>query len=499
MQEKVQRRVSALLRACLGSASPLVLARLLSAAFTFGLPLCLARLLDPAAFGTYKQFFLVASTVLLVGQFGITQSLYFFLPRGDEKRGVYLAQAAASLLVLGALSSLVLYVAAPPLAHSMQSPELVRLRLPLACTCALMLASAPLEPALTSDGRIELSALVYVANDAIRAAALVLCARFGLPAFGPAALFWAATAATSLRLIALWALIFGRVLPFGTPERARIIEQLRFAVPFAGASALQIGQRYSAQYAVSARFDPAIFPTFTIASFHLPMVDMVFTPVTEVLMVALGKTIGRDEHASLVEFRGAVNKMAALLFPFAAGSWLLGPTLLPLLFTAKYRAAIPLFLLATVEIPFCILPVDALLRAAGDTSYLFRLNAIRVALTIGAVLLGIRYVGLAGALFGVIASEIVARLAMLVRGRRFLGRPHFRKLLDWPVLARMALAAALGCVPTLLVRLTISPGVSEAVGSILVYTCTYLFLTILMLRQKSTRRRVFPAALPDAV
>src|SRR5262249_13543584 len=71
-----------LARAALGQSSPLVLARLASAALTFGLPLALVRLLDPEAFGRYKQFFLAAQTVLLVGQLGLTQSLYYFLPRG---------------------------------------------------------------------------------------------------------------------------------------------------------------------------------------------------------------------------------------------------------------------------------------------------------------------------------------------------------------------------------------------------------------------------------
>jgi O-antigen/teichoic acid export membrane protein len=491
-------RLVGLLRATLGAASPLVLARLLSAVLTFGLPLCLVRLLDPLAFGTYKQFFLLISTVLLIGQLGVTQSLYYFLPRGGRKRGSYLSQAIALLWILAFVFAIAIYAAAPLIAGWMHSPELVALRAPLALTCALMLAAAPLEPALTSDGRIGLSALAYVATDATRAAALVIGARWGMRLYGPAALFWAAAAATALRLVALIALLWRGVLPFERPERTRVVEQLRFALPFAGASALQIGQRYSAQYAVSARFDPATFPIFTIASFHLPMVDIVFAPITEVLMVTLGRTIGHDDRASLVQFQGAVNKMAALLFPLAAGSWLLGSTLLPLLFTAKYQAAVPLFFLATVEIPFCILPVDALLRAAGDTKYLFHLSAARVAFTVGLVLAGIRYAGLGGALFAVISSEIVSRLVMLGRGRRFLGQPEFKQLLDWPLLGRLALASALACVPTALVRFIVAPGVGRVVASISVYVCAYLCLTLLF-RSKVAEEKVAAAALADPV
>ena len=69
-------RLRALFARVLGAGSPLVAGRLVSAALTFALPLMLARLLAPHEFGTYKQFFLIAQTLQLTGQLGLTQSLY---------------------------------------------------------------------------------------------------------------------------------------------------------------------------------------------------------------------------------------------------------------------------------------------------------------------------------------------------------------------------------------------------------------------------------------
>src|SRR5207302_298443 len=160
-----------------GNASPLVLARLASAALTFSLPLVLVRLLDPAVFGAYKQFFLVGQTVLLLGQIGLGQSLFYFLPRGRAERGAYVAHA------------------------------------PIA-----------------------------------RAAALV--------ALG--------------RCAALTLLVARGVLPVARPRLRLFREQLAYALPFAAAMWLYVGQRYFAQYAVAARFDPATFALYTIAAFHLP-------------------------------------------------------------------------------------------------------------------------------------------------------------------------------------------------------------------------------------
>jgi O-antigen/teichoic acid export membrane protein len=261
------------------------------------------------------------------------------------------------------------------------------------------------------------------------------------------------------------------VIPIARPDGKLLRAQLAFALPFAGASWLYVGQRYFGQYAVSAHFDAATFALYTVAAFHLPVVDIVFTPLTEVLMVQLGATLGRDRRASMRHWHDCMLKLATMLFPAAAGAWLFGPSLLPLLFTRSYSAAVPLFLLTSVEIPLWILPLDALLRAAGDTRFLFALNAARVAVTAAFVVSGIFLAGLPGAIVGAILSETLARAAMLERARQFLDGP----LIDWRALARIAAAAALACVPGWAI-LEIVPGLRGLVAAMAAYGIAYLVL-----------------------
>ncbi|TMA43294.1 MAG: hypothetical protein E6J82_07125, partial [Deltaproteobacteria bacterium] len=159
-----------------GRSGPLVLSRVASAALTFGLPLVLVRVLDPHSFGTYKQFFLVAQTLLLVGQLGLTQSLYYFLPRGAAQRGAYVAQVVALLAGLGALLGIAIWTLSPLLSRWLASPDLVGLRIPLAVYSAAMLAAAPLEATLVCEGHLRKAAFAYTASDVLRAAAIVLAA-----------------------------------------------------------------------------------------------------------------------------------------------------------------------------------------------------------------------------------------------------------------------------------------------------------------------------------
>ena len=466
-------RLRALFLRVLGAGGPLVGGRLVSAALTFALPLMLARLLTPEEFGTYKQFFLIAQTLQLTGQLGLTQSLYYFLPRGGKERGAYVAQTFASLAALGAGFGLLLWCSTPHLGRWLGDGSLASLRAPLALYGGFMLCAASLEGAIMSEGRIGKTALALLISDGVRAFALVAGAKWG----GPAGLFWAATLFAVLRVVGLFLIVGTGTVPWARPRWRLYKQQLAYALPFAGASYLYVAQRYFSQYAVSASFDAATFALFAVASFHMPMVDIVFTPLADVMIVHIGKAQheGRGE-AAWGAWNEAVQRLATILFPAAACAWLFGPTILPLLFTHKYDASVPLFLLTTIEIPLWILPLDALFRAAGHTRFLFGFYFVRLILTGALVIFGIHAFGLPGAIVGGIISEAVARVVMLARGRRFL-EVSWAGLLDWGNLLRITAAAAVACVPAFGLRVAVAHGVVGVLAGAVAYGATYLGLS----------------------
>ena len=460
--------ISALLR----QSSPLVLGRVASAALTFALPLALARALDPAAFGSYKQLFLVAQTVLMVGQFGLTQSLYFFVPREGARRGTYVSHVAALVALVALGAGVALAFGAPALGRHLGDGGIAGLGLPLGLLAAGLLASSPLEAALTSEGRVGAAALSYVLSDGTRALLLIVGARHA----GLLGVAFAGALYAGLRLLAFLTLLATRVIPLGRPSGKALLVQLAFALPFAGSVWLWVAQKQFAQYVVAARFSPARFALFAVASFHLAMVDIVHTPVGEVLMVRLGRLPAGDLAGRRREWNDAVAKLATLLLPAAACAFLLGPRLLPILFTHRYDASVPLFLIATLEVPLWALPVDGLLRAAGATRFLFGWYGARLGLTATVVLGGVRYFGLGGAIAGGVFCEAISRLVMLRRGCRWLGVPLARGV-DGALLFRTAAAATLAALPAWLTeRYTF--GLPGLVATALVYGAGYVALRI---------------------
>ncbi len=467
-------RLRALFRKVLGAGGPLVGGRLVSAALTFALPLVLARLLSPEEFGTYKQFFLIAQTLQLTGQLGLTQSLYYFLPRGGRERGAFVAQTFLSLALLGFGFGVALWCSAPLVGHWLGDGSLASLRAPLALYGGMMLCAASLESAIMSEGRIGKTALAMLVSDGIRAFALIAGARYA----GPAGLFWAATAFSVVRVAGLFLIVGTKTVPWARPRWSLFRQQLAYSLPFAGSSYLYVAQRYFSQYAVSASFDAATFALFTVAAFHMPVVDIVFTPLSDVMIVHVGKAHhdGRMDRARAA-WDDCVQKLAAILFPATACAWLFGPTVLPLLFTHKYDGSVPLFMLATAEIPLWVLPLDALLRAAGATRFLFIFNGARIVVTAALVLGGIHAFGLPGAIVGGVVSEALARVGMMARGRRFLD-VSWARMCDWPALVRTGAAAGCACAPAWAVRHLGLHGVVGVVVAGTVYLAVYLVLVI---------------------
>ncbi|HEX2572945.1 MAG TPA: polysaccharide biosynthesis C-terminal domain-containing protein [Polyangia bacterium] len=479
-------------------ASPLFVGRVASTALTFVLPLALARLLDPSGFGTYKQLFLVSQTVLLVGQIGLSQSLYYFLPGGGRERGAYVVQTVGGLAFLAFFAGVALWCGAPWLGGWLGDGTLARLRTPLALLTAGTLAAAPIESALLSEGRVGAAAVSYFANDALRATALLVGARSG----GIVGLAWGAACYAGARVLILGLLLVGRVLPLATPSMARFRAQLAYALPFAGSVLLYVAQRQFAPYAVSAYVTPGLFAVYSVALFHLPVVDIVFAPIAEVLVMRLSQLRAAEQGsaastpeaapaavkgvpggtrpadgsvASLAEWDDAVDKLASVLWPGAVMGWLVGGQLLPLLFTHRYDTSVPLFFLATLELPMWVYPVDGLLRARGDMRFLFVWNGVRAALTAGLVLAGIHLFGLSGAIGGGLVGEGLSRVVMLRRGRRTLGVA--RSLAAVPTLGPIGLATVLAALPAAAVRYGRS-GWGGIIGAGLVYGLCYLGLRL---------------------
>src|SRR6185503_13493439 len=97
-----------------------------SAAFavTFLIPFVLVRTFDQATVGTYRQLFLIYGTLFGIAQFGMAESLYYFLPNNPKTGGRLGANATLLLAFFGTICAVGLTWQAHRIALWLKNPAL---------------------------------------------------------------------------------------------------------------------------------------------------------------------------------------------------------------------------------------------------------------------------------------------------------------------------------------------------------------------------------------
>jgi len=415
-------------------AGPLVLARFASAVVTTVVPLVLARAMPIEEYGTYKQLFLVAVTLTAILPLGVPQSLYYFLPR-DPRGRPYVGHALLYLLVAGVLGTVLVWAFSPFISRLFSAPGLFAQRIPLAVYTGAFVASMPLELGLTSQGRTDLSALSYLGWDSARAAAMTVPILLG---WGLHATVWAVALLMLIRLGVTWVVLLRTTRgPLWNGKLLRT--QLAYALPFGAALAMSVPQHSFHQWVVSARFDPAVFAIYVVGCFQLPIVDLLYTPTSEVLMVHIGELDRKGRLRETVgAFREAVARLGYVFVPTAVFLVTAGPEFIEALFGHRFVDAVPLFRVSSLAVLFGCFPLDGLLRARGETSAIFHAYLVKLVVTIPLVLGMIQWMGLMGGVLSWLLAEALGKVLLVRRVPRALG------LRSWVEMKALVPSRALG-------------------------------------------------------
>ena len=404
-------------------ASPLMLARLGIAAVTFAIPMVLARVLLPASYGTFKQAWLLSNTLYLVLPLGLTQGLVYFIPREPQKERAWTTHAVLLTAALGALAALLLLSCGPMVARLFHNDELALVMPSVAAFTAFKLAGSAFDLAWMAQGRIKASAIVRIASEGFYTACLIAGA---LWTHSVAGAFVGVVLATGARMVACWIALLGPGLQVSWPDLRR---QLAYSLPFGAAFALVIPQQQFHSYLVSASVTAAAFAVYSVGCFQLPIVDMLYTPVSEILQLGIAEHDARGDHkGALPLFREAVARLSLVFVPVMALLFITAPTLIEFLFTSRYLAATPIFRLALISIPMSAFPLDGVMRARAQNSFMFRISVLKLALTVPLAMLGLRFFGPIGALGGWICAEEACRMVLLRRAAHLFETTMFRAL-----------------------------------------------------------------------
>lgn len=428
----------------------LIMGRGLAAGFTFFIPVVLARYLSPSDYGTFKQIFLIYSSLFTVLPFGIIQSLYYFIPKEPARVRTYLVQSFLFLQGSGFVAILVLLVFRKSIAVYLNNPDLERYLFQLGIFIFLMLSSACFEALLISSQKINQASVLGFVSEASKTA----CMLIPLLIFHELSyLMW------GMNLFALFR--FGFVLVYIIREYhlswkdfewGSFRQQLLYSVPFGLAVILQVSQDKFHHYVVAYQYSAAVFAVYSVGMFQLPIVELIYTPMSQLLIVrmtALRQKSTRQEVIAL--WYDITKKMAMVFFPLFVILQLIARDFVVLLFTETYLPSVPIFRVALLTLLTAALLTEGVLRAYADTRFILKVTFMKLAVTLVLIFPFLSWFGLQGGILTLVVVLALAKGVLLWKMSQLVPL-SFSRLLPWRDLLNIAVFSVICSVPVLVVK-----------------------------------------------
>lgn len=413
--------------------------RAMAFAVTFATPLVLARIFDQTEFGTYKQLFLVYATCAAIAQLGMAESLLYFLPSAPHRGGRYVLNGLVVLAGSGLVVLTFLALTGPLLAHWMGNAALSGLSGLLGVYVLLTLPSAVLEIVMTARKRYGSAGVAYGLSDLVRAIALVA------PVVASGKLEWLLAGAVAFSAIRLGVTLLYLRREYRAelrPDGALLREQLAYALPFQLGAALWILVFNLHFYLVAAHVDAATYAVYAVGCLQIPLIELLFTPAKNVLIVRMREAItAHRPDAALAIWHDTTRRLALAYFPLVGLLLVTARELIPVLFTERYVASVPIFMVWSTMNLIAAVQADGVLSAYADTRAIAVVSAFQLLLVAAFVPSLMHAFGLVGAVLGTALATGIGKSLVLLRARRLLG-VTLAQLLPWRRLGEILAAAA---------------------------------------------------------
>jgi O-antigen/teichoic acid export membrane protein len=203
---------------------------------------------------------------------------------------------------------------------------------------------------------------------------------------------------------------------------------------------------------VSHLFDPATFAIFAVGCLQIPLVDFAASPTSDVMMVKMQERLAKGRIRAVLEiWHDTTWKLALLFLPLAAFLMVDAREIIVFLFTKRYSASAPIFMVWSAMILLASLQVDGVMRVFAQTRFLLVLNLMRLAIIAGLIHWSLVEFHLLGAALVTVLATLLFKAGALIRMKRLLG-VGAADLLPWRSLGALLAAAVCGVAVVLAVK-----------------------------------------------
>ncbi len=457
----------------------LLTARTIGFVFTLALPLLLVRIFDKTQIGIYRQIFLVISTAQNILPLGFQLSLFYFLPRERERRGIMVFNVVLYMLGTGALAFAIVTIWPAAIDYLVGSSILRPYVLLIGVTLFLWIPASVLDVVATANEDVLLSTIFIISVQVTRTVFLV--ANVLIFRTIESLLYGAILVGIVQCSILVWYLQRSFPRYWKKFSWKTFHEQASYVLPFGVAGIAYTLQSDLNSYLVAHHFPPAQFAIYSVGASPLPLVTLLRDSANSVL---LGRVSGMQQHGKVDQMRAlmfrAVRKLSAVYLPVCAGVLVLGHELLVTLYTKQYLASYPILALNALLLPIGAFTSDPVLRAHSEYRFtLLQIRSVMIVFMFGFGLWSIPHFGMAGAMTAFVLTAGVERIIFFSISMKILGmqRNDWKKLAE---LLKFAGSAAVAGLLTASLRIALSgmrPQLVLVIG-IVFFGCIYLGLVL---------------------
>jgi O-antigen/teichoic acid export membrane protein len=292
----------------------------------------------------------------------------------------------------------------------------------------------------TADGKAQWQAVAKTTMALARAAALGLAA---VLTNDPAVVLLAMCVVACCQAMLLPIYAFGYATTPGLGFRGSLlVEQFRYSALFAIGNAFYHLRIRVDQWIVASYFAPSVFALISIAAVVLSVSTLVRKPLNDATLPKLSMLVGEGRFREATELQGrAFTSLALFLLPVIGLLLVVTNEVVELIYTPAYLGAVPLmqiYLLGQVTGVFAAGHLLLILNAGRLAT---RISVVCLLISVCLSLLGVKWIGLQGAVAGSVASLIVGELWALNAVKKVFGATY-ANLLNWRITIRAFLNVA---------------------------------------------------------
>ncbi len=387
----------------------ILFAKITGFAISFLLPLLITRLLSQEKVGVYQQCFKVIINAVAILPLGFSMSAYYFLNRGEQYRKAAVLNILLFNFVVGGLVCAGLYFYPQLLGNLYRSDEMTLLAPKIGVVIWLWIFSAFLEVVAVANKEASVATAFIVAAQLTKT---VLMAGAVIFFASVEAFMYAAMIQAALQTAILLFYLKSRFPGFWREFDWRFFrEQMFYAMPFGFAGILWTLQTDVHTYFVGNRFSQAEYAIYALGCFQLPLLTMLGESAGVVLISRMSELQARGEKREIVTLTArAMQKLAFFYFPAYIFLFITASVFITTLFTDKFAASVPIFLVNLTLLPFDIWVIDSVVRAYKEFGRF--LIVLRIFVLIGlvaALWFGVRHFNLTGIISIVVIASLIER------------------------------------------------------------------------------------------